>query len=362
MSAKKKDASSDLHIIRDNANQLETRFNQLREDVISKLNECYDYIKSAKKSCRQATEMIATLENRLANISNEEKEWRDIKVKLGTTSIGGRVVLDVEDKKFVTSIETLTREQNTYFTDMLSKPSETERNLDDGSIFIDRNSTIFPYILEYLRTEMIPNNVIKDEELLKAFLIEAKFFRLHSLLDRYVGFFPDSTLLQYEHKKKLNEFYGKMNQQWELIYKASRDGFDSNAFHSRCNNKGPTITIIQSTGNYLFGGYTSVSWTSDGSYKNDSTAFLFTLINPYNIAPTKYLINPTQAGHAVYHHNSYGPTFGSGHDIYVVNGSNGNNSNATGFPSAYIDTTGRASCTFTGGQNFTVSDIEVFKL
>ncbi|CAF3018744.1 unnamed protein product [Rotaria sp. Silwood2] len=148
-----------------------------------------------------------------------------------------------------------------------------------------------------------------------------------------------------------------------LRFGSTRDGFDTNAFHSRCNNKGPTITIIQSSNNYLFGGYTAILWISEvGSWKNDNTAFLFSLVNPYKIPPTKYLINPGQSGNAVNHHSIYGPCFGAGPDMYLANASNSNNSSYTNFPSSYVNTTGKGNNTFTGARNFTASDIEVFKL
>ncbi|CAF4061748.1 unnamed protein product, partial [Rotaria sordida] len=102
--------SSSLNTLGDNVNQLETRFNTLREEVISKLNECSDCIKSAKKLYRQATEMTTILENKLVNASNEEKEWKDIKVKLATTSIKGMVILNVGGDRYTTSVETLTCE------------------------------------------------------------------------------------------------------------------------------------------------------------------------------------------------------------------------------------------------------------
>jgi hypothetical protein len=349
--------------LQSSVDQLETRFDKLCDEVISKLHECSDCIKSAKKLCHEATEMSTVLENKLTNASNEEKEWQVIKVRLATTSIKGKVILDVGGEKYATSVDTLTREKDTFFTALFSKQWQLERDTDDKSIFIDRNGKIFTYILEYLRTNVVPPNVMKDKTLLHSLLIEAEYYRLHALMDILADiYFPNGTLLQLEQKKKLNEFYGKTNQQWELIYKASRDGFDANAFHSRCNNKGPTMTIIQSNNNYLFGGYTAVPWTSDGSYKNDTTAFLFTLTNPHDIPPTKYLINPSQSANAVYHNSSYGPTFGSGHDIYLANGSNSNNSSYTNFPSGYTDTTGKGNATFTGARNFTSSDIEVFKL
>ncbi|CAF0859943.1 unnamed protein product [Rotaria sp. Silwood1] len=364
---------SNLHTVRDNVHELETRFDKLRNEVILKLNECSDCIKSAKYLCHQAKEITTVLENKLINTSNEEKEWKDIKVKLATTSMKGMVILNVGGDKYTTSIETLTCEKNTFFTALFSEQWQLEKDPDDRSIFIDRNGTIFTYILEYLRTNMLPDNVMNDKSLLKRLIVEAEYFRLHSLMDRLgVIYFPNGSLLELVHQKRLNEFYGKIYQRWELIYKASRDGFDGNTFHSHCNNKGPTMTIIETNNNYLFGGYTAISWTSGNhSYKNDTTAFLFTLINPHNISPTKYLINPRQRGCAVYHHRDDGPIFGgigyfppfrSDNDIAVKNDSNSNNASYIDFPFSYLDTTGKGNNTFTGARNFTTSDIEVFKL
>ncbi|CAF3335863.1 unnamed protein product [Rotaria socialis] len=354
--------NSILNTLRDNVNQLETRFVKIREETISKLNECSECIKSAKQLCHEATEMTTVLENKLVNASNDEKEWKDIKVKLATTSIQGMVILNVGGDRYTTSIETLTREKNTFFTALFSKQWQLERDPDDKSIFIDRNGKIFTYILEYFRTNTVPNNVMKDETLLTGLLIEAEYFQLKDLLAVLPDTFPNGTLLKVQHKQKLNDFYGKTNQQWELIYKATRDGFDANTFHSRCNNKGPTITIIQSNNNYLFGGYTAIPWASESAFKTDTTAFLFTLTNPNNLPPTKYLINLAKQVYAVYHYGVHGPTFGYPHDINIANGSNANNTSCTNFPSTYLDTTGKGNNTFTGARNFTTSDIEVFKL
>ncbi|CAF0995428.1 unnamed protein product [Rotaria sordida] len=355
--------SSNLNTLRDNINQLQNRYDKLGNEVISKLNEYSDCFKCVNNICDQVTEVTTILENKLINESNEQKEWEDIKVKLAATSIKDMVILNIGGEKYTTTVDTLTREKDTFFTALFSKESQLERDPNDGSIFIDRNGKIFTYILEYFRTNTVPNNIMKDETLLNSLFIEAEYFRLYDLMDRLgVIYFPNGSLLQPTHQRKLNEIYGKIYQRWELIYKASRDGFDANAFHSRCNNQGPTMTIILSNNNYLFGGYTSIPWTSDGSYKNDPTAFLFTLINPHHIPPTKYLINPDKTENAVYHHTDDGPIFGSHHDILVKNVSNSNNSSYINFPSSYLDTTGKGDITFTGTRNFTTSDIEIYKL
>ena len=50
-----------------------------------------------------------------------------------------------------------------------------------------------------------------------------------------------------------------VNSAWKCCWRASVDGWTASTFHSQCDGKGPTVTIIR-VGKYIFGGYTSVSW------------------------------------------------------------------------------------------------------
>jgi hypothetical protein len=43
---------------------------------------------------------------------------------------------------------------------------------------------------------------------------------------------------------------------WNLIYRASQDGFEAANFHSKCDNKPNTLVIIKSENGNIFGGYT----------------------------------------------------------------------------------------------------------
>ena len=56
--------------------------------------------------------------------------------------------------------------------------------------------------------------------------------------------------------------------EWRLLFRASRDGFAASAFHSKCDNKGPTVTVVKSGAN-IFGGFTEKPW------KNAGGKFLF---------------------------------------------------------------------------------------
>ena len=70
-----------------------------------------------------------------------------------------------------------------------------------------------------------------------------------------------------------NQYLGKLLSYLDPVLRSSRrgrlvrcwhaetDGSAASTFHSNCDGKGPTVTIIKS-GSYIFGGYTDVSWHS----------------------------------------------------------------------------------------------------
>ena len=75
--------------------------------------------------------------------------------------------------------------------------------------------------------------------------------------------------------KFLLEYNGKAKA--TRIYRGSDHGFAAASFHSNCDNMGPTITIIKTTFNRIFGGFTAANWESSGGFKNDPSAFLFSV-------------------------------------------------------------------------------------
>ena len=49
---------------------------------------------------------------------------------------------------------------------------------------------------------------------------------------------------------------------WQLSYRASHDGWGAGDFHRKCDDVGPTVTLVK-CGTNVFGGYTDKSWTPD---------------------------------------------------------------------------------------------------
>lgn len=145
--------------------------------------------------------------------------------------------------------------------------------------------------------------------------------------------FPNSSLKQAINKQRMKYTGTILDGNWgpllewispskvipQLIYKASIDGFDVLNFHQLCDSKGPTLIIIKSTEGWIFGGYTSIPWKSpvDSETRPDPDAFIFSLVNPNQIPPTKY---PSPGG--VVHNIFAGPYFAGSiwtHNLQHVN-------------------------------------------
>jgi hypothetical protein len=204
----------------------------------------------------------------------------------------------------------------------------------------------------------LPDDETAQQELLE----EIEFYGLERLLSAIKEdterSFEGTVLLSREQQKQLCAWLNKKKQKWKLLYRATRDGFRSSDFHRLCDGKGPTFTIIKSREGHLFGGYTAVSWHCNNCYTDDQKAFIFTLSNPHGIPPTRYR---KQNSNAVYGSSSYGPTFGSGHDLYICDNSNSSTNSYSNFPASYADTTGKGNVTFTGRYNgWNTAEIEVF--
>jgi len=131
----------------------------------------------------------------------------------------------------------------------------------------------------------------------------------------------DSAIVTAAQEISLLSLTGLETKSFSLLWRGSRHGFDSDAFHRLCDGKPNTVTIIKNTNGFIFGGFTSIPWWSSGSYEADNTAFLFSLTNLSN-TPLKIKVKSSQ--YAVYHNSNYGPAFGGGHDLHVSSFSNTN--------------------------------------
>ena len=148
-----------------------------------------------------------------------------------------------------------------------TKPSE------DGSYFIDCDGTHFRYILNYLRTGQL--FVPEDKIVRKELLSEVEFYQIEGMINEMKARpFKDSVILSSDQQqtliKWLKETLTSASHDYVLLYRASRNGWAAANFHSCCDNKGPTVTVVKN-GKYIFGGYTEQPWESGKNIFNESS-------------------------------------------------------------------------------------------
>lgn len=96
-----------------------------------------------------------------------------------------------------------------------------------------------------------------------------------------------------------------------LLYQVSKDGASPVTFHEKCDNKGPTLTIVKTDTGHIFGGFNPISYISEPMYNECEDSFLFSLSNGEEIKPVKCPVKRYMKQHAIKQNEKmYSPGFG----------------------------------------------------
>lgn len=169
-----------------------------------------------------------------------------------------------------------------------------------------------------------------------------------------------------EYLAKLGEWLKNATQSdrhWKLCWRASRDGWAAQTFHTLCDGKSPTVTIVKANDN-IFGGFTKSQWGGSARYIDDPDDFLFSLANKVNVKPLK-LAHSLRADrpYSIFTAIGYGPTFGNGHDLHISNHANSNSNSYTNLGHTYKAPPGQQANIFLAGTHYFVpSEVETFYL
>ena len=95
----------------------------------------------------------------------------------------------------------------------------------------------------------------------------------------------DSKIIKTKEELKLiddriknnDEILKKKTINYKLLYRETRDGDKAQTFHSKCDNKKPTLSIIKTKKGMRFGGYTEQTWNGNVSWKKDDKSFCFSI-------------------------------------------------------------------------------------
>lgn len=140
---------------------------------------------------------------------------------------------------------------------------------------------------------------------------------------------------------------------YELLYKASIDGEAASVFHSLCDEKGASITVVKVLNGSKCGGFTPLSWKTEGCWQKDPSlrSFVCNLDNK-----TKFNLRDNY-NHALDFHNNKLSCFGG----YTLQLTDKNLSNKNGICEA-CDYQIQSPTDLIGinENNFQAVDIEIF--
>jgi hypothetical protein len=143
-----------------------------------------------------------------------------------------------------------------------------------------------------------------------------------------------------------------LQYEFRLILRGSRDGFDGNSFHKKCDHKKETITIVKiKDSNKLVGGYNPLGW--DGNdFKDTSDSFIFSF-EDYKDINTGKIGRVIETQCAIRCIQKWGPLFGTinncSNDIMMTP-----NGEWSSYPNSYPD--------INIPRNFKIDDYEVFQI
>jgi len=168
-----------------------------------------------------------------------------------------------------------------------------------------------------------------------------------------------TSFLKYE-LNKLCEF--SIDQKWNLIYRASDDGFSARDFHAKCDGYPNTLTIFKvKDAPNVFGGFASVAWDSSNQHKRDPYSFIFSIKNNVDY-PVKLNPFPINSLYAISCFEFDGPSFGRGDISYSGFGNRiCFSSLGSTFRNPNLNLKNEHARNFLGGSiNFFIAEIEVF--
>lgn len=244
-----------------------------------------------------------------------------------------------------------------------------------GRIFLDVNGDCFQAIVDYLHDVAISSEddpseppTVDDEGYRQVLAQYSELFGL-----RVPPHMDSNIITQYSQVKLLHKWLneqeassnssGSTDVELTLIYHSSKENLSNEIFHSKCDNKGRTLVVIETTEGHVVGGYTNSDWDSPndpnaiGHWSKANKSFLFAMTGFDLSSPLKMNLRNKNGKHAIYNCSQYGPAFGGGCskcDLKVTESS-------VYLNTGHVYERGKSE-KLTDGHSYTINEMEVFRV
>ena len=280
------------------------QMNQRGENNINKINNSFNNKININKNISVIKNSSNNENNKENNNNYEFEEFNDASNDISNTD-------NLDDEKELSENKMLNnkRKRKSSFNSnnksnyiQPNKNNETSNNITNITNF-NNNESLNSDNYYFLRD-------IKSKKLIKCkglFEIIHSPDELHMIVNKILY-----KLSKYKKSYMTSNYENKLQFSIHNLFDSSFDGDSAYDFHSKCDFKYNTISVIETTGGRRFGGYTSECFESPNEYfdKKDNLSFVFSFdkMRIYEVIKGKYAISCDK---------NYGPYFRDDHICIV---------------------------------------------
>ena len=335
----------------------------IKEDKQSKLKDNIKYLEDLSNNIENSIFKIKEIIEKM----NKKKEEMKIKIQKIFTKL--RTALNDREDELLFKVDDKYDNifKNINIKELERLPNDIKISLEKGKWINDENKwndnkNIYSLIKDCISIEdnikdinaindNLKNDKINDKVEFNLSLENKELDNFIQKIKTFGEISSISCILNKNDFDLISNWINKNGINYELLYKATADGDSIDDFIKKCENKGPTILIIKSNKEQIFGGYTEKNWVKNKSIHSPDS-FLF------NINIKKKFINKDGYIHIL---SEFG--YGSNH-FYELQLYNNFLSNInycrqlTDYKNSYSK-----QYELTNGDNkFNIQEIEVFKV
>jgi hypothetical protein len=276
-------------------NQRENSIHKVNNSFNSNINKNISLIKSANNENRYNDN------NKENNNNYEYEEYNEASNDNSNTD-------NFDDEKEISDYKHLNKKRNRRIS-LNSNGNNTKNNSVTSNVIKNNNNDLQSNFNDFSDNNYYYLRDIKSKKIKCKGLFEIIHSpdELHLIINKIL-------YKLYKYKKAYNIANYENKLQFSLInlFDSSVNGDRASEFHSKCDYKYNTISLIETTNGHRFGGYTSECFESPNDYfdKKDNLSFVFSLdkMRIYDVIKGKYAISCDK---------NYGPYFRDDHICIV---------------------------------------------
>ena len=202
-----------------------------------------------------------------------------------------------------------------------NKVNDVDKEFHNTTNYIDNQFKSFNNQINYLENCFIYQSLIDDKN----------YYNYNFLINEGIKY-----------------YFFKEIKNVKLLYRASKDGYESYNFHQKCDGKKFTVILIVTDKYKIFGGFTELEWDSNDSFKSGGRGFIFSINN------NKIYYNKKK--YQIYCSQDEGPDF---YEVFYIKGKIGYSYNSPSYSSFEVSGKDKS---LVGEKEFSIKDYAVFQI